>query len=136
MHLALRRARADCAPRHQVADELRRDHVEELAPGRQAEAVDVEQQTAREPQSLVDVEAAVQVRIVDQPLPADGRARLLEVDAHDDFERALEALALLVQPARVLQRRGSIVNRARADDDRETIVGAVQDALQRRGARR
>ena len=99
-------------------------------PGRQAEPVDVEQQAAREPQALVDVEAAVQVRIVDQPLPADRGARLLEVHAHDDLERALEALALLAQPARVLQRRGGIVNRARTDDDRETIVGAVQDALQ------
>ena len=71
-------------PRHQVGDELRRDRVEELAAGRQPELDQVEQQPPRQPQPLVDREAAVQVRVVDQPLPADGGARLLEVDAHHD----------------------------------------------------
>ena len=88
------------------------------------------QQPARHPQALVDVETAVQVGIVDQSLPADRGARLLEVHAHDDLERALESLALLAQAAGVLQRRGGIVNRARTDHDGETIVRAVQDALQ------
>src|SRR6185369_15593518 len=62
--------------------------------------------------------------------PAHGRARLLEVHAHDDFERAFEALALLAQATRVLQRRLRIVNRAGTDDDREPIVAAAQDSLQ------
>jgi cobaltochelatase CobN len=130
MHLALRRPRTDRAPRHQVADELRRDHVEELAAGRQAELVDIAQQAAREPQAFVDVKAPVQIGIVDQALPAHGRARLLEVHAHDDLERALVALALFAQPTRVLQRRLGIVNRAGADHDRETIVARVQNSLQ------
>ena len=38
------------------------------------------QQVARDAQSLVDAETAVQVRIVDQALPADRRARFLEID--------------------------------------------------------
>ena len=38
----------------------------------------------REPQPLVDVIALVEVGIVDQPLPADRRARLLEVAPHHD----------------------------------------------------
>ena len=44
----------------------------------------VEQAAPRQAQPLVDREAAVEVRIVDQALPADRRARLLEVDAHHD----------------------------------------------------
>ena len=41
MDLALGRARADRAPGHEVGDVLRRDRVEELGAGRQAELVDV-----------------------------------------------------------------------------------------------
>ena len=65
---------------------LRRRHVEEFGAGRQAEIVDGRQHVAREPQALVDVEAAVEIGIVDQSLPSDGRARLLEIDAHHDLE--------------------------------------------------
>src|SRR5688500_16291992 len=97
MHLALRRACADRAPRDEITDELRRDHVEEFAACRQAEAIHVDEQPARDPQPLVDAKAAVEIRVVDEPLPADGRARLLEIHAHDDLERAAETVALLTQ---------------------------------------
>ncbi len=42
----------------------------------------LEQQPARDPQPGVDVARAVEMGVVDQPLPADRRARLLEVDPH------------------------------------------------------
>ena len=61
--------------------------------GRQPEVVDVEQELPRQPQPLVDVEALVEVGIVDEPLPADRRPRLLEVAAHhDDQELVREAI--------------------------------------------
>src|SRR5919108_669234 len=44
MHLAFGGARTDRAPRHEVADVLRRNHVQELAPGGHAELVDAHQQ--------------------------------------------------------------------------------------------
>ncbi len=84
MHLALGGARADRPPAHGIGDELRRDRVEELAAGRQTQGDHVQQQPPRQTQPLVDGEAAVEVGIVDEPLPADRRARLLEVDAHHD----------------------------------------------------
>ena len=87
MHLAFGRARADRAPGDQVAEVLRRDDVEELAARRHAELVDLEQELAADAQPLVDPVALVEVRVVDQALPADRRARLLEIDAHDDLER-------------------------------------------------
>ena len=48
---------------------------------------------ARHPQARVDVAGAVEVRIVDQPLPAGRRPRLLEVDAHRDAQRRSAACA-------------------------------------------
>ena len=73
--------------------------------GRQPQIVDVEQQLPRQPQPLVDVEALVEVGIVDEPLPADRGARLLEVAAHHDDQLAGVAVGERLQPLRVLERR-------------------------------
>ena len=64
--------------------------IEHLGARREPERRDVEQQPPREAQALLHVEAAVQVRIVDQALPAHRRARLLEVRAHDDRDAVAE----------------------------------------------
>ena len=132
MRLRFGGARPDGAPRDQVRDVLRGEQVEELGPARQPHAVDVEQQLPREAQALVDREAAVEPRVVDEALPADGRARLLEVHAHHDGE-------IGAQPAR---RRREQSPRTRAprpqswiehgpDDGDQPVVGAVQHAMHR-----
>ena len=86
MDLAFRGARADGAPAYQLGEVLRRDQVEELGAGGDAHLGEVEQQVARHAQAVVDAIGLVQMRIVDEALPADGGARLFEVDAHDDEE--------------------------------------------------
>ena len=88
--LALGGACADRPPRDGVGDVLRRDRVEELAADRQAGVEHPQQHAPREMQSGVDVARAVEVRIVDQALPAGRRARLLEVDAHRDQQLAAQ----------------------------------------------
>ena len=75
MHLRLRGPRANRAPAHQIGKILRRDHIEE-------------QQLARDPQAIVDAEAVIHMRIVDQPFPADGGTRFLKINAHHDFQLA------------------------------------------------
>ena len=131
VHLAFGGARADRAPADQVADVLRADHVQELAARRHAQAVDLHQQLPRDAQALVDAVALVQVRVVDQALPAHGGARLLEVHAHHDFQRVGVLRAQRQQPARVVQRRGRIVDGARADDHQQPVVLALHDLAHR-----
>lgn len=63
-------------PADGVGDVLGRDRVEELAPHRKAQLQDVEDQLSGKPKALAYVEATVEVRIVDEPLPADGRPGL------------------------------------------------------------
>ena len=53
-----------------------------------------EGEATRGSEALVDCEAAVEVRVVDEPLPTDRGARLLEVDTHDDGERVRQLSAL------------------------------------------
>src|SRR3989441_7189567 len=128
MDLALRRAGADRPPGDEVRGELRRNRIEELRARGKAELDQVEQQPAREAEALVDGEGAVEVRIVDESLPADRRARLLEVDAHHETEVAAELVGRLLQTARVVEPGRWIVDGAGADDDEQAVVLAGQDA--------
>ena len=48
---------------------------------------------ASKQQAFANIVAAINIRVVDQALPADGGARLLEVHAHDD-EQLLTELVL------------------------------------------
>ncbi len=132
MHLAFGGACADRAPGHQVGDVLRRDHIEEFNAGRQAQLVDVAQQAARHAQPLVDVEAAIQVRIVDQALPTHRGAGLFEVHAHDDFQLIGVGIAQRLEALGVLDGGHRVMDRTRADHYREAVVAAMQDLVQGR----
>ena len=81
MHLALHRARADRAEAHQLRVVLPQGGIQEFRGCRQAQFGHVQQHLACQVQALVDMEAAIQVRVVDQAFPADNGARLFEVDA-------------------------------------------------------
>ena len=127
MHLRLRVARADRPPADQIADVLRCNRIQPFGRRRQPQAKHVGQHLARQPHALADIEAAIQIRIVDQTLPADRRARLLEIHAHHDHQSVLKLALERRKTLRVLVRRFRIVNRARADDDQQTIIATVQD---------
>ena len=66
VHLAFGGARANRAPADQVADVLGRNHVQKLA-ARHAQAVDVDQQLARDAQAFVDAVAFVQIGSLIRP---------------------------------------------------------------------
>lgn len=127
--LALGGARADGADAEQVGEELRGDGVEHLAGEGHAGGGEVDEEAARRAQALVDVEGGVDVRVVDQALPPDRRARLLEVGAHHDEQLAGVPLLQREQPPGVVARRGRVVDAAGADDDEEAVegVGAGDD---------
>ena len=112
--LALCRARADCHPANQVGQVLRHDRIEELGRRREAHLGDVEQELSALLQPGCDVEGVVQVRIVQETLPADGRPRLLEVDTHDDEQPVGAFLAQVLQTTRVFEGGVLIVDRARS----------------------
>jgi hypothetical protein len=94
-----------------------------------ADLVHLEEELARKAQPLVHVEGLVQVRVVDEALPADGGARLLEVNAHDDREVVAQPVALALHARRVLDRRLVVVDRARPHHDEQPVVGAAQDVV-------
>ncbi len=134
MALALGGACADGAPGDQVGNELRAQQVQEFGAGRQAQGGQLEQQAPGALQAFVDGEAAIQVRIVDVALPADGGARLLEVGAHHDEQVVLQGIGNLLQALRVFDGLVVVMDGARADHDHQPVVAAVQHVGDRRAA--
>jgi hypothetical protein len=129
MHLAFRGARTDGAPGDQVGDVLRRDHVEVLGACGQLEVGDLGEDPACESQAFVDAEAVVEARVVDESLPAYGRARLLEVDAHHHHQIGLELTLQCSETRGVIDCGVVVVDRAGPHHDEQAVVRAVQDAM-------
>lgn len=127
MKLRFRGARTDGAQGDQIGQELGGDGVEHLRGDGHAGAGEVAEELARDAQALVDLVRLVDVRVVDQALPAHGRAWLLQVGAHDDAEVAREAVGELAESVRVLHRGGRVVDGAGAADHEQAVVGAHYD---------
>ena len=127
--LAFGRARANRAPADQIAQVLRGNHVQKLAASRQAHAVDFNQQLACHAQAFVDAVAFIQVRVVDQALPAHGGAGFFEVHAHHDFQRAGVFSALFEQLFSVVKCGDRVVDGAWADDHQQAVVFAGHDVV-------
>ena len=131
MALTLGGAGADRPPAHQVRDVLGTDQVQILGAGRHPHLGQVQEQLTGQRQTLVDLEAAVQVRVVDQALPADGGPGLFKIDPHDHHQVGGQGLAHRQQPFGIFHGSLGVVNRAGTDHHQQAIVLAVKDTLDR-----
>ena len=127
MSLRFRGPRADGGPGDEFPQVLRHDRIQRLGRRREAHLRQLDQESPRHPDALLDVERVVHVRIVDQALPADGRARLLEVDPHDQVEGRRNPLRQRPQSPCVLARRIQVVDRTGADHHEQSRVAAIED---------
>ena len=108
--LTLGRPCPDRTPTNQISSELGRDCVKELASGRKSHFGYVEEECSRESESFVDLEGTVHFWIVDETLPADGRAGFLEVDTHDDVEVVFCLLSVCVEVVCVFEGGFNVVD--------------------------
>ena len=76
---------------------------------------------------MVDLKAAIDVRVVDVSLPAQTRSGLFKIGAHDDFEFVSMLLTETHQAPRVIERRLRIVDRAGAYNHEKTLVVTAHD---------
>ena len=120
----------DGRPTDEVADVLGRVGVQGLGGRGQAELADAEQELPGLPHAFLDMEGIVHAGVVDEPLPARGGARLLEVDPHHQQQRVGDLVRQRLEPPRVVEARHRIVDAARPHHHHEAGVLPGQDALQ------
>jgi len=80
---------------------------------------------------FVDLEAVVEIGIVDQPFPANSGTRLLEIDPHHDQQIAGQAVGFGLEPARILDCSIQIVDRAGPDHDEQAVISAEKNPVNR-----
>ena len=102
MELGFRGSRPNSAEGETIGQELWRDGIEHLARDWHAPIRQIDEQLPRYSQSLVDLEAVVDFRIVDQALPAYCCTGFLQVGAHDDEEVILVLLFQLQEACAVV----------------------------------
>ena len=127
MDLALGGARADGSPTDEAGNVLRRNHVKEFGSGGHAHLGQVEQQMARQAQAVVDLVGLIEIGIVDEPLPSDDGAGLLEIDAHEDAQVGGELVNGGFEQGGILARGLGVVNGAGAGEDQQARVLPVED---------
>jgi hypothetical protein len=67
------------------------------------------------------------MRIVDQAFPTNGGTWFLEIDPHDNPEVRGQFVDCGLQKCRILARSLGVVNRARTDDDKQTMILATEN---------
>ncbi len=77
-------------------------------------------------QPLGHVAAAVQMRIVDQSFPADGRTRLLHIGAHHQQQLIADFGSKGGETLGVLERGDRIVQGTGPDDDQQARIATVE----------
>ena len=127
MALTLGGAGADGPPADEVGDVLGADEVEELGPRRYAQAIDVHEQGTGQFEALVDLETAIQVGVVDETLPAHRGARLLEIDAHDNQQLFVEAVADRQESLGVIPGRVDVMHRTGPHHRQQAVVLVVEN---------
>ena len=76
--------------------------------------------------TVIDLKRLVKVGIVDQALPAESRARFLEVDAHHEAELVRVLGNSGFEQLGILARGLGVVDGAGADDDQQALVFALR----------
>lgn len=127
MKLRLGSASADRAQRDQVCQVLRGDGVEHLGGDGESGAGQVGVQLTGDAQTLVDVEGLVDIGIVDQSLPADRCAGLLQVGTHDHADILLQFYGKLLEPAGVLECGVGVVDGAWSDNDEQAVIALLNN---------
>lgn len=127
VELGLGGASANGSKGDEVCEELRGDGVEHLRGNGHALTGEVAVELAGDTETLVDLVRLIDIRVVDQTLPANSCARLFKVGAHDDAEVALELLGELDEARAVLDSGLGVVHGAGTADDEETIIALLDD---------
>src|SRR5438445_3260959 len=127
MDLALRGARADGTPTYQARQVLWDNHVEEFSSRWYPHFREVEKKTTGQPQTIIDFERPIEMRIVNQALPANACTGFLEIDPHNNPEIRGQFVYCGLEQCCIFACSLGVVNRARAHNDKQAMIFALEN---------
>ncbi|MNE38342.1 hypothetical protein D3C80_1322380 [compost metagenome] len=127
MHLRFAGACADRRPAEQVVEVAGHQRLQQFGGDRQAEAERIQHQPARQGEAGGHVAAAVELRVVDQALPADGGARLLDIGAHHQQQLVVHLRRQFGEAAGVVEGGFGVVQGTGADYHQQALVATIED---------
>ena len=136
MDLRFGGAGTDGSPRDQIGGVLRCYGVEKFASYGKPQLGYIEKEGAGDTKSFVNLEAIVEIRIVDEAFPANGRPGFFEVDSHDDHEVVFGCFGILSQELGIFNGRVDVVDGARARSRVRSVSGNVREAYPTTTSRR
>ena len=116
------------SPANKVCDVLWADQVQIFDAGGQSLVVDITQQTTGYLKPLIDLETIVHQGIIDEPFPADCRARFFKIHAHDDDQLIFQRLLILDQLVRIFKGSVRVMNRTGSNNHSQAIIVTGKDA--------
>ena len=129
MHLTFGRSGSYGSPGNQVCDKLGYDGVQELRSRRKPPIAEITKQLPGLSKALIDVEAVVDIWIVDKPLPAYGGSGLFKINPHQDAQIFFVLMASSDEVCRIFSGRLGVMNRAGTSNDEASIVFATDNRL-------
>lgn len=118
---------ANCTEGDEVGEELGRNGIEHLSSDGHALAGEITEELPADTETLVDLVALVDIRVIDESLPANCCPGLLEVGAHDDAEVVAEFVGQLDQAGAVFYGCFGVVEGAGSAHDEETVIFLSDD---------
>ena len=127
VNLRLTGTRTNTAPAQQIIQVTRGQRLQQLGGNRQTQLADRQHGAARQRQSTGHITAAVELRIVQHALPANGSARLFNVGTHHQQQAVRNAALQLSQALGVFDCSIGVMQGTGPGDHQQAIILARQD---------
>ena len=127
VRLRFRGSRADGGPAEQIPKVLRAVGIQRFRRQRQSHIHELDQQTTRNLQAAFNIKRTIHMRVVNQPLPADGSTGFFKIDAHHQIEAIADLCGKGFKPTSIFDRSFRIVNGARTANHQQARIAAGDD---------
>ncbi len=126
VHLRFAGTRTDGGPTEQVVEVTGGHRLQQFGGQRQTALKDIQHQLSRQAQAFGHVTAAIEVRVVQQPFPANRGARFFHVGAHHQQQLVIDLCRQLGQAFGVFEGAGAVMQGAGADHHQQARITAIE----------
>lgn len=127
VQLRLGCAGSNGAKGNEIGEVLWRNGIQHLAGNGHTIGGELDVELASHAQTLVDLEAVVDIRVVDEALPSNGGARFFQIGTHDNAKVLIQFLGETTEATSIFMGRIGVVDGAGAHHDEQAVIALFDD---------